>query len=364
VQLADVSADDNKGVILGNRRKFMFCHNCGAKLADTSKFCIKCGTNLQEEIQVSETVEVKPIDKKKFIVPLSVVVGLCLVILIFVKIMNMPDRSFNTETLADDVVFVFKDEELKKDVEEYLGIDKEVYTYGDVKDVKKLILDDWQGYDDISALRYFKALEELEFCGSDNLNEISVLKELENLRSLRIMKGDAITDLSPLSNLKKIEYLQICSCNNLEDISPLGELTTLKELEISYGAMYHVWDDKTIHEVHEVSDISAVSKLTGLETLKLYNFKKLKDIEPLRTLKNLQVLEIKNSNLIDNIDAIGDLTNLRELIICSSNLSDITPLERLANLQKLELKENDAYDFFTIFELLPDIDIQNIILYR
>jgi Leucine-rich repeat (LRR) protein len=62
-----------------------------------------------------------------------------------------------------------------------------------------------------------------------NLEDISFLSELYDLRNLRILNSPKLTDISVIKNLKNLEILQL-SETGVTDISVLGDLSNYPNL--------------------------------------------------------------------------------------------------------------------------------------
>jgi internalin A len=85
-------------------------------------------------------------------------------------------------------------------------------------------------FSDISPLKWFVNLEELEF----NANPITDLSPLSGLNKLRKLNAGycQVSDLTPLSGLKSLESLNLRFCP-VTDITPLKELTNLRWLDLT-----------------------------------------------------------------------------------------------------------------------------------
>ena len=150
-----------------------------------------------------------------------------------------------------------------------------------------LNLNDNEGID-ISNVGAAPTLQSLELsrCG---LTDISALANAAGLTTLSLMQND-ITDVSPLRHLANLTELHLSLNENLEDITPLSMLSNLKTISLNGTA---------------VTDLSALAGLTSLETLDIEGCR-IDSIEPLLGLKNLRTLYAANCGLSQSeIDELG-----------------------------------------------------------
>lgn len=179
-------------------------------------------------------------------------------------------------------------------------------------------------------------------------NSLEPLRDFTSLQYLYLKLGWRLQDLSPLGSLDKLEYLRMYGRTyyELEGSGTIGSLSGLKELDLStdeYSQNYINYD--------------FVYKLTGLERL-----------------------NISNTPVFGDFNGIGNLTNLRELIlnkvdihksfqiydqggVTSIYFSDEIPLadftnqfDKLVNLQRLELNQNDLTTLSFVANM-PDLRV-------
>lgn len=149
-------------------------------------------------------------------------------------------------------------------------------VFGFTKEVQGLCLDG--KVKNLEGLQYCDNLEALEYRSDFNnevVRDLSPLRDLKNLKSLRILSE--VRDLYPLSELTNLEALSITSRGvGVDDISPLKNLTNLKYLEISgkngriydYSPLSNLINLKSLTiDIRLNSDISPIKNLVGLEEL-------------------------------------------------------------------------------------------------
>lgn len=116
---------------------------------------------------------------------------------------------------------------------------------------------------DLSVVGGLKDLRVLEISIGKRLADLSALKALTKLTSLRLQQT-AVKDLAPLGGLTSLESLVVAQAP-VEDIAPLASLTKLVDLNLS--------DTK----------VTSIAPLTKLTTLKTFGVTKtlIKDFKPL-----------------------------------------------------------------------------------
>merc|ERR1719399_2043956 len=83
--------------------------------------------------------------------------------------------------------------------------------------------------------------------------DLSPLRDLTSMTSLRISGNNITGDLSPLRNLSSMTDLDISGNNLSGDLSPLRDFTSMTRLDMSYNNLS--------------GDLSALAPLTSLEYL-------------------------------------------------------------------------------------------------
>lgn len=251
------------------------------------------------------------------------------------------------EILTDDTVISFTDQTMLEDVRNITGVTERDITYGDVKNITEFN-SSYHSYSDLSPLRYFTSLVELDIEG--DFYNLNGLEGLTNLKTLIIDSGSAdnLTDISAIANLTNLETLEIIGFSNLTDISVIGNLTNLQSL--------------LLYSCGGISDISAIGNLTNLQSLRIISCDSISDIGAIGNLMNLQSLEVNGFNGTD-ISALGNLTNLQTLGIYSCDaISDISMIGNLSNLRILRIALCDNITQESIDEVmnrLPDCKFEN-----
>ena len=212
--------------------------------------------------------------------------------------------------------------------------------------------------DDLSPLAGLVNLEQLRI-DTHGIPNFDWAENMTNLQSLVCYGNDAVyTTLDPLKNLTKLERLRLpntsdnvgaCDIQGLtgltsltdlevnctvQDFSPLQNLTKLQRLMIYKG-----------YSIEGSTSLEGLKSLTNLRelTINLWDDEALSvDLSPLTGLTKLQYLDLEiQSNgsgpAATNLSALGNLTDLRNLVLHIDNITDLSPLRNLKKLQTLEV---------------------------
>ncbi|MCE5187802.1 MAG: leucine-rich repeat domain-containing protein [Eubacteriales bacterium] len=120
---------------------------------------------------------------------------------------------------------------------------------------------------DISPLAGMSKLESLQL-GGLVIDDLSIVANMPNLKSLTVFGGGKLSDLLPLSGLTRLQALTLRG-NAISDITPLSALTNLLYLDL---------------QANQVTDVSALSRLTNLQRLFLAN-NPVSDFSPLQEIR-------------------------------------------------------------------------------
>jgi hypothetical protein len=222
------------------------------------------------------------------------------------------------------------------------------------------------GVSDITPLRKCKNLEVLNLSHTkvpnlDTLQHLTSLKKLyaESVNGLpkpgRAKRGEKIDyakyvdQFQAIGKLTKLRVLNLSGNNSrTTDISWLASLVDLQELNLSNTC---------------VSDVNVISNMKNLNTLNLSNNRYLNSIDALKDLTKLKevnlshcendidVTPIRHVHILhiagcseDNIKQIAKFKNLHMLNIAESTITDISPLRKLTKLTHLDISCTDVED--------------------
>ncbi len=180
-------------------------------------------------------------------------------------------------------------------------------------------IDKIEGFDNLLLLQNLS----LEF---NHIGKIEGLDSLKNLKSL-FLKGNLVSKIERIESLPQLENLYI-SNNQLHSIIGINAMPQLK-----------VCDAKE-NEINEIPDISNNNTLTTLW------LSKNKIVSIPQTLPNLSLQSLHlDGNLIGNITNLPtDFPNINSIDLSGNPIQDLNPLGKLQMLQNLvlcEMKLND-----------------------
>ncbi|WP_039866482.1 cell wall-binding repeat-containing protein [Peptostreptococcus anaerobius] len=167
------------------------------------------------------------------------------------------------------------------------------------------------------------------------------IKSLEGLEyavnmTILDLTGNEVIDLTPLKKCKNLETLELDdqylakseqnpTDKYLTDISPLKGLTKLKKLVLKNN---------------KIENLSAIGSLTELEELDLYGNKGIKSINGFENLKKLKKLLLNRTGEITDISPLKECKDLEELSIQYNKVSSIEALKDHEKLTLLDISGN------------------------
>jgi Leucine-rich repeat (LRR) protein len=230
-------------------------------------------------------------------------------------------------------------------------------------------------FNDISEIKDLRSLTELSISQTPidgrNAVDASPLADLLNLRKLNLyatkivtviplrnliklhdlyLRDTWVSDLSPISSLQELESLDVTDirCN---DLTPLKQNTKLAELGVGVSqipSLVNLADLPKLSKLRIIAqgnvDLRAVGTLSNLEYLWVWAGVSRFDVAPLHNLTKLRdltlsVLGIGRVAPVDNIGALGDLTELRRITISDLQITDLEFLKNANHLEEINLSE-------------------------
>lgn len=157
------------------------------------------------------------------------------------------------------------------------------------------------------------------------IHSLDALKYFTNLTYLglgyAVLNADdpaAPIDISPLAGMTKLESLQLGGLV-IDDLSIVANMPNLKSLTVFGG--------------EKLSDVTPLAKLTNLQALTLRS-NLITDISPLSGLTNLIYLDLQ-ANQITDVSALTGMTQLHRLFLSNNPITDYSPLRQIrANLEE------------------------------
>ncbi|MFW6363581.1 MAG: CotH kinase family protein [Spirochaeta sp.] len=182
---------------------------------------------------------------------------------------------------------------------------------------------------------------------------IQDLKGIEQLPNLRIinLSGNPLNSLQPLQSLDQLEELQLREIG-MDSVSDLG----MASLGRNRMLRRLILDNNP-----DLEDISALAELPQLREISLRSTA-VHDIAPLKELTQLQELNLRDSDVLD-ISPLAQLYNLEYLNLHSnSGIGSIEPLRELTELHTLILRNvriEDQIDVLSTLHNLRKVNLRN-----
>jgi Leucine-rich repeat (LRR) protein len=207
-----------------------------------------------------------------------------------------------TEEPTPEPVIVFTDAALEAKVREAMGKPTGDITVEEAKAVLKLDLSN-ESFDDMNSR-------------NGGIRDISDLKYFTSLEELNLSFND-ISDFAPLAELKSIKTLGF---NGIapKDLSVLKGLTNMTCLIFDWTCDESQWrnGNVSLDFMADMKDLEIFSAIGG----------GIKDITALGGLTKIWSLYLEN-NAITDISSLANLTNLKELKLSNNPIGDYSPLK-------------------------------------
>jgi hypothetical protein len=213
-----------------------------------------------------------------------------------------------------------------------------------LKSLERLNLNDLDGISSLDGLEAVsETLSYLAMEGLDSLAEFRTTCGFPQLVELNLSASE-IKNLNFLKQMPNLQVLEL-NCPGLNDFSGLSNLSALEELEMD---QFHEDDlaclnncsslfNLSIYCADSLTSLESIQELNQLESLFLQNCDKITNLAPLVNLPKLKSLDLglKANAIVKDISVLGNLTNLRDLNICSDLLVDVSWMVGLANLNEV-----------------------------
>jgi hypothetical protein len=213
----------------------------------------------------------------------------------------------------------------------------------------KLNLWSWSQISDIAALSGLRGLTNLNLIGCSRLSDLIPLSQMTGLTSLNLSLCSRVSDLAPLSELSALTSLSLRHCNGISDLSPLSALRALTSLDLS--TCRHVTDLSplsgltsltwlSLSSVDRVSDFSPLAGLHALTSLNLSRCELISDLSPVAGLRELASIDLSGCRKVSALDVLRGRTRLAEIKLTGcQELTLIAPILGCEALATLDLKD-------------------------
>jgi Leucine-rich repeat (LRR) protein len=195
------------------------------------------------------------------------------------------------------------------------------------------------------------ALEELELCYCEKLEELPDLQRLTNLKKLNIIGCKFLKALPGLGDLVALRVLRAKFCKKLAELPDMHKLTNLQVLDIRYVKLRHVpglTDRLDLHKLMELQTVEirgwgsqglpCVLRLANVKSLTIWNCTGVAELAGLSNSSGLQALSVGFCDFKD-VSGLSRLTALQSLTIQQCNeLESLPDLRQLLKLEMLDIR--------------------------
>ena len=185
----------------------------------------------------------------------------------------------------------------------------------------------------IAGQEYSTATTELDLTGR-NLTDADLISigQMKDLKKLIMENNSAISDISPLAELTELEELVLPCPSGITDLTPIAGLTSLTRLSI-------VGEWSNTPPATSIQDFGPISGLTGLTRLDLV-LNNAFDLSILSGLTELRVLRLMGSVTAESLSPLSGLTKLTELRVDGNGLTDISGIAGMTEMCDLQITGN------------------------
>lgn len=225
-------------------------------------------------------------------------------------------------TIADSNLTSLEGIEKFSNLEElYIGKNKitDFSKLAELPNLKKLDISESE-LNNIDIIPSLTKLEQLEVY-NNNLEDISSLTNNGTIKVLNL-NGNNLNDndIEVLKTMTSLEELGISNNEQINKVSQLTSLTNLKGLTLSNS---------------KIKDVNGIEALTNLESLEMDD-NKIENIESICKLSKLKELSLINNSITD-ISPISNLTNITDLDLSLNNIAQVPNMDKISNIENVRL---------------------------
>ncbi|PKI38624.1 hypothetical protein CRG98_041057 [Punica granatum] len=206
-----------------------------------------------------------------------------------------------------------------------------------------------------AGMSTLSCLETLHLGHCQNLQTLPELPS--SLTSLVVPDLSKLTSVN-LANLVNLKELHLSEGSELEELESVSCLRKLEKMTLSYlkmstiqeeiGASLRRLKELDIHHCHVLKSLPMLP--SSLSALRIGNCNSLEKLPDISNLKNLSILCVFDCPKLSEIEGLGNLLPLRELVTDGCPLTKLDDLERLKSLAALSIARSEV-------ERLPDLSM-------
>lgn len=198
----------------------------------------------------------------------------------------------------------------------------------------------------LDGLEEYKQLELLGIKFCRDLENITAISNLSNIRWFQMKKVKRVIDLQPLAGNKDLVFLDL-SDTLLEDLGIVANFRKLTRLNIGDTFVSSLKPiSKLTNITHldisntEIKNLSYLSELKNLVSLNASHCSRLRKLNPLENCKKLKELIVDYTSLV-SLEGLESCKELKFVTCGNSELSDIRALENSTSLTNFYLKRSN-----------------------
>lgn len=205
------------------------------------------------------------------------------------------------------------------------------------------------GVVDPSILSSLTALQELQL-NDTRISNLKFLPHMPNIERLWI-RNTLVEDSTPLYTSEALKYLNIRG-TRIVGLKPLSQNKHLKELHIGARQVQSLLDlanvstltDLQVFLDRDAVNMSPVGHLSQLEALWIWGPRSHLDISSLQNLTKLKSFTLMGLSFpgllnVAGFDALGRLTEMKQIVLGHLQISDISFMALLKNLEEIDLRQ-------------------------
>ena len=216
---------------------------------------------------------------------------------------------------------------------------------------------------DLTPFGGLTRLKKLDFRFSENVKDISPLKNLINLEYLSVW-GTKVEDISPVAALPKLKEID-AKMASISDLTPLKQSKSLVKIDLLKNPVKDISPLAEIETFAEalicttqVTDLSPLfpiaDRITALDVCNT----PIADLEQIRKFKNITFLRLWGLP-IDDLSLLKEMKGLEDVDLTETKVKDLSPLHEFKNLKKLTIFNPtiEQAQFDALKQALPGIEI-------
>ncbi len=214
----------------------------------------------------------------------------------------------------------------------------DLYALGKIVKLKELSIDrfDSTNTDFIINMRN---LEKLALIHNEQLIELSWISDKKNLKYLELSTLKKLDNIPEMTSAMSIETVILYNIPKLENADGLAKLLNMKKLSILHTGINNIEELRNLSKLEhiiidqsEIYDFNPLAENTNIMEMEIINATNLKFLSEIESLKKLTITMSEEKN---NLFGLGNLTNLKKLIVYGQGNLNIDTLKEATCIEEL-----------------------------